>query len=52
MRHDGLCERDSHAVTIFGLGCQCASRAYRADPLPDDVTPVYAEPKTPGQEGG
>jgi len=52
MLHDALCERDNHAVTIFSLGCQCASRAYRADPLPDDTAPIYAELKTPGQEGG
>jgi len=52
MLHDQLCERSSTLSTYLGLSCQCASRAYARDPLPDDVTPIYAEPKTPGQEGG
>jgi len=52
MLHDQLCERVSFVSTYQGSGCQCASRAYKADPLPDDVTPIYAEQRTPGQEGG
>jgi len=52
MRHDALCERHNILNYSSGLTCQCASWAYKADPLPDDVTPIYAEPKTPGQEGG
>ena len=52
MRHDGLCERDSPVATIYGLGCQCGSRAYKRDPLPNDWTPIWAKAKTPGQEGG
>jgi len=57
MRHDPLCERSSTLSAISGSfgpskGCKCASRAYERDPLPDDVRPIYAEPKTPGQEGG
>ena len=52
MRHDQLCERNTGLATYLGSGCKCATRAYAADPLPDDVTPIYAEPKTPGQEGG
>jgi len=52
MRHDQLCESGSALSAISGSfgpsrGCQCGSRAYAADPLPDDVTPIYAEPKTP-----
>ena len=47
MRHDPSCERGSEATS----GCRCASRAYSRDPLPDDVTPIYADPKTPNQEG-
>ena len=58
MRHDGLCERDTTLATYSGSfgpsrGCQCASRAYKADPLPElDWTPIWAVQKTPGQEGG
>ena len=52
MRHDQLCERDTTVATYLGSGCRCASRAYDHDPLPADFTPIYAEPKTPGQEGG
>ena len=49
MLHDQQCER----VTSYeGLCCKCASRAYDADPLPDDYTPIYTERKTPNQEGG
>jgi hypothetical protein len=51
VKHDHLCER----VTLnysAGLTCKCASRAYERDPLPNEWTPVWAEPKTPGQEGG
>ena len=55
MRHDSLCERVT-LVTYSGSGCKCASRAWRRDPLPDDLTPiwtpVWAIQKTPGQEGG
>jgi len=51
VKHDHLCERVT-LTTYLGSSCQCASRAYAADPLPDDVTPIYTEPKTPGQEGG
>ena len=47
MRHDELCERSSVLVTFLGTGCQCASRAYAADPLPDDVTPIYTDQKPP-----
>jgi len=52
MRHDGLCERNSPVATIYGLGCQCGSRAYKRDPLPNDWTPIWAKAKTPDQEGG
>ena len=52
MRHDQLCERNATLATYLGSGCKCATRAYARDPLPDDVTPIYAEQKTPGQEGG
>jgi len=49
---DGLCERVS-TVPYSGSfgpskGCQCASRAYQRDPLPDDAlsatnwTPIWA----------
>jgi hypothetical protein len=41
MRHDGLCEHDPNATTAKGLSCECATRAYKADPLPDDVTPIW-----------
>jgi len=51
VRHDLLCERDTTLATYLGSGCRCATRAYARDPLPDDVTPIYAEPKTPGQSG-
>ena len=47
VRHDALCERDTTLSTFLSLGCQCGSRAYKRDPLPDDVTPIYTEPKTP-----
>jgi len=55
MHHDALCEGNS-LLAISGSfgpskGCKCASRAYARDPLPDDVTPIYAERKMPGQEG-
>ena len=52
MLHDQLCERHNTLSYSSGLTCQCASRAWAADPLPDDLTPIYAEPKTPNQEGG
>ena len=57
MRHDSLCERGSTLSTYSGSfgpskGFQCGSRAWAADPLPDDLTPIYTRPKTPGQEGG
>jgi len=52
MRHDESCERGDVVPSIYSSGCKCASRAYKADPLPDDVTPIYAELRTPGQEGG
>ena len=53
MRHDESCERGNPVATIYGLGCQCASRAYARDPLPElDWTPIWAIQKTPGQEGG
>lgn len=52
MRHDESCELGSTVATYLGSGCHCATRAYQHDPLPDDLTPIYAEPKTPGQEGG
>ena len=52
MLHDSLCERVSLVSTYQGSGCHCATRAYARDPLPDDVTPIYAEQKTPNQEGG
>jgi hypothetical protein len=51
MRHDQLCER-VNSSTYQGSGCKCASRAYAADPLPNEWTPVWAIQKTPGQEGG
>ena len=41
MRHDQLCEHDPNATTAKGLSCECATRAYKADPLPDDVTPIW-----------
>jgi len=46
VRHDALCERDTTLSTFLSLGCQCGSRAYKRDPLPDDVTPIYTEQKT------
>jgi len=52
VRHDELCERNALLATYLGSGCHCATRAYARDPLPDDVTPIYAIAKTPGQEGG
>lgn len=52
MLHDSLCERGTAVATVLGSGCWCASRAYARDPLPDEVAPIYVEPKTPGQEGG
>jgi hypothetical protein len=56
MLHDHLCEGNS-LLAISGSfgpskGCKCASRAYKRDPLPNEWTPVWAEKKTPGQEGG
>jgi len=45
VRHDQLCESGSLSAISgsFGpsKGCQCASRAYKADPLPDDATPIW-----------
>jgi hypothetical protein len=41
MVHDGLCERDNTVARWICAGCQCASRAYKANPLPDDVTPIW-----------
>jgi len=52
MRHDDQCERNATLATYLGTGCKCATRAWERDPLPDDVTPIYAVVKTPGQEGG
>jgi hypothetical protein len=57
MRHDESCERDDVVPSIYGLGCQCGSRAYERDPLPNDWTPIWAKAKTPygvitNQEGG
>jgi hypothetical protein len=52
MRHDALCERNATLSTYLGSGCHCATRAYQRDPLPDDWTPIGAEQKMPGQEGG
>jgi len=52
MLHDLLCERDPALSTYSGSGCKCASRAYAADPLPNEWTPIWAIQKTPGQEGG
>jgi hypothetical protein len=63
MGHDLLCETRQHFVDLHLLGrqrdsttysgsCKCASRAYKADPLPNDWTPIWAKAKTPGQEGG
>jgi hypothetical protein len=53
MRHDQDCERNDVVPSIYGLGCQCASRAYWRDPLPEpDWTPIWAIQKTPSQEGG
>ena len=57
MSHDQLCERDDALATYSGSfgpskGCQCGSRAWAADPLPADFTPIYTQPKTPNQEGG
>jgi hypothetical protein len=44
--HDESCERDDVVPRIYGTGCRCASRAYKADPLPEDVprnwTPIWA----------
>ena len=52
MRHDQLCESGSALSAISGSfgpskGCKCGSRAYAADPLPDDVAPIYADQKPP-----
>ena len=65
MRHDGMCERSSPVASIYGLGCRCGSRAYAANPLPNDWTPIWAKQErsqraymyaatvnTPSQEGG
>ena len=47
MVHDQSCERNN-ALSYQGSGCQCASRAYQRDPLPDDAlsatnwTPIWA----------
>jgi hypothetical protein len=41
MLHDGLCERNNAVPTYLGSGCQCASRAYQRDPLPDDDAPIW-----------
>ena len=49
MKHDDQCERDKYHLC---LACKCASRAYAADPLPNEWTPIWAIQKTPGQEGG
>ena len=43
MKHDQLCER--LLSTNSAGGCKCASRAYKADPLPDAPMPIYAELK-------
>jgi len=43
MVHDGLCERDNAVARWICAGCQCASRAYARDPLPEpDWTPIWA----------
>ena len=52
MLHDESCERDDVVPSIYSSGCKCASRAYAADPLPNDWTPIWAKAKTPSQEGG
>jgi hypothetical protein len=52
VRHDSQCELGTTLATYLSSGCKCAARAWERDPLPDDVTPIYTEPKTPGQEGG
>jgi hypothetical protein len=44
MAHDSLCESVNPLATYRpSMGCQCASRAYKADPLPEpDWTPIWA----------
>ena len=45
--HDQLCEAGTLSAISgsFGpsKGCQCASRAYQRDPLPDDLTPIWPD---------
>jgi hypothetical protein len=51
MVHDESCELGDVVATIYSSGCKCASRAYAADPLPDDWTPIWTPVwAMPGQD--
>jgi hypothetical protein len=41
MLHDQSCERNDVVASYLGSGCRGASRAYEANPLPEDVTPIW-----------
>ncbi len=47
MGHDHLCEsRRLIAPTSSGI-CNCANRAYHANPIPEDLVPIYPPYENP-----